>query len=327
MAVDFAIAFAGAKLGAYFGVHLRARSNEQKAETRHPPKGRMVTVEGTPLHLTVEGKGPPLILLHGAGGNLRDFEPLMPALAQRFTVVRFDRPGLGHSGLPARQNRFWRMDAPTPVDQARLMARAYDTLGLGPAVILGQSYGGAVALGWALAEPASAAALVLVSAVSQPWPGRISWQYPLAASPVGALTFVPLVSAFATRGIVHLALRKIFAPQAPPTDYDRLLGLRLSLRRAAFRANARQVNTLYRSVKAMAPGYARLTLPVEMVHGDADGIVPYDVHAVPTAATLPEARLTRLPGIGHMPHPSAPQAVLAAIDRASERAGLPPAEQ
>jgi pimeloyl-ACP methyl ester carboxylesterase len=72
----------------------------------------------------------------------------------------------------------------------------------------------------------------------------------------------------------------------------------------------------------MAQTYAQLSLPVEILHGTADTIVPADVHAIPLSTRLPDAVLTLLPGIGHMPHHADPAAVVAAIDRAAVRARL-----
>ena len=94
------------------------------------------------------------------------------------------------------------------------------------------------------------------------------------------------------------------------------------LRRASLRANARQVNTLRPHVVEMSKRYPTLDLPVELVHGDTDDTVPLDIHSQPLSALLPDANLTVLPGIGHMPHHVAPEAVTAAIDRAARRAGI-----
>ena len=71
--------------------------------------------------------------------------------------------------------------------------------------------------------------------------------------------------------------------------------------------------------------YPRISVPVEIVHGDRDTTVGLAVHAEPLARAVPDSRLTVLPGIGHMPHHAAPEAVIAAIDRAARRAGLNPA--
>ena len=68
-----------------------------------------------------------------------------------------------------------------------------------------------------------------------------------------------------------------------------------------------------------APQPSRLATPVEIVHGSADLVVPFETHAVPLARQLPNATLTRLEGVGHMPqHTNLPD-VLAALRRLTGR--------
>ena len=72
----------------------------------------------------------------------------------------------------------------------------------------------------------------------------------------------------------------------------------------------------------MSERYDSIELPVEIIHGTADSIVPIDVHSDVLVDQLADARLTRLPGIGHMPHHVAQDAVVAVLDRLTRRAGL-----
>jgi pimeloyl-ACP methyl ester carboxylesterase len=60
-------------------------------------------------------------------------------------------------------------------------------------------------------------------------------------------------------------------------------------------------------------------MPIEIVHGTEDTIVGIGFHSEVMAETVPGARLTRLDGIGHMPHHAATEPVLAAIRRAHAR--------
>ena len=99
-------------------------------------------------------------------------------------------------------------------------------------------------------------------------------------------------------------------------------GPMLATRRLALTQNLAHVIGLRDQLVAMEPDYARLTLPFEMVHGDADTIVPLAVHSGPLAARLPQANLTVIPGAGHMPQHAHQEVVIAAIDRAAARAGL-----
>ncbi len=322
MALKAALITCGVLALAALAVNRLAAAREARAEAAFPPVGQIMQVGDTAVHMTVEGAGPPLVLLHGAGGNLRDFEPLAERLAARYTVVRFDRPGLGYSGLPEPHGPVWRTSAPSPAEQAMLLAAAYRQTGLGPALILGLSYAGTVALSWALEDPDQVAGLVMVSAVSNTWPGGLEPIYGINSSVAGAAVVVPLITAFATDAQAQEVIGTIFEPQDPPAGYDQTLGAPLSTRRGHLRANARQVNTLKAHVEAMVPRYGELTLPVEIVHGEADEIVSLELHSAALATQIEGAHLTRLPGVGHMPHHVAADEVIAAIDRAAARAGL-----
>jgi len=88
------------------------------------------------------------------------------------------------------------------------------------------------------------------------------------------------------------------------------------------RANAQQVNNLYPHIVKMSKQYSGLSMPLEIVHGDADTIVPLSVHSEPLSRQVPGANLTVLEGIGHMPQHVAAGEVEDAIDRAAARAGL-----
>ncbi len=88
------------------------------------------------------------------------------------------------------------------------------------------------------------------------------------------------------------------------------------------RANARQVNWLRPHVVDMSAQYGDISVPVEVVHGDADTIVPLNVHSAKLPDQIAGANVTVLRGVGHMPHHTNADDVIAAIDRAASRAGL-----
>ena len=83
------------------------------------------------------------------------------------------------------------------------------------------------------------------------------------------------------------------------------------------------VQTLRPEVVEQSARYDTLTLPIEILHGTEDETVYLSVHAAPLAQQLDNAHLTPLEGIGHMPHHVVPDDIVAAIDRAAARAGLP----
>ena len=182
--------------------------------------------------------------------------------------------------------------------------------------------GGAVALAWGLERPDQTASIVLVSGVSETWPGDLGWQYQLTGSVFGSAVVIPLITAFLPQSFVKASVDGIFAPQSTPDGYIDHIGANLSLRRTSMRANAQQVNGLYPHIEKMIPRYDTLTMPVELIHGTADTIVPLEIHAAVLETQLADATLTTLPGIGHMPQHVERAAVLDAIDRAAARAGL-----
>lgn len=297
-------------------VILRARSQEDRAETRFPPEGRIIRVDETQVHAVVMGSGPDLVLIHGASGSTRDMTfSLAPRLAERYRVFVIDRPGLGYTdrinatGASLRQ-------------QADLLMRAADQLGARQPIVLGHSYGGAVALAWAVYHPDSLSALVPVSAPSNPWTTPLDPLYRVTSSWWGSTLVVPMITAFVGETRVQKTIAAIFAPQDPPEGYAEHIGAPLTLRRVSMRANADQRANLLGEIKAQLVDYGQITVPTEIVHGTADDTVGLSIHSEKLVKQIPGARLTRLDGIGHMPHQVAQDAVIAAIDRAAARAGL-----
>lgn len=309
------LAFIAAVASGLWAIDRKAAAHEARAAAGFPPEGQIITVDGLRVHAFVAGTGPDLILIHGASGNLRDFTfSLIPKLTGRYRVIAFDRPGLGWSD-PLPDARI------SPAAQATHLRKAADLLNVQDPIILGHSYGGAVAIAWALQND-DTAALVLVSAATMPWDGGIWFMHNIMGNLLGGRTVVPLITAFAGDSAAESATRGIFAPDTMPAGYLTHVGASLTMRRGTLQANSAQVAGLKPFVIDMSARYPTLTLPVELIHGDADTIVPLRVHSEPLSRLLPNAVLTVLPGTGHMPQHSRQPAVIAAIDRAAARAGL-----
>jgi pimeloyl-ACP methyl ester carboxylesterase len=295
----------------------RATMRERATEADYPPEGHFVTVDGVKLHYVEAGSGPDLVLIHGASGSLRDLTfGFLPELARRYHVVAFDRPGMGWSEDAAGMD--------TLQAQARLIRQASERIGLRRPIVFGHSYGGAVALAWAVDAPDSLSALALVSPVSHPWEGGVDRLYYLTGHPIVGPAAVTAISAFVPTAYVTAQTESVFAPQPASSGYSDHFGPMMSVRASALSANARQRLVLKANVTEQSARYGAITVPVEIVHGNADKIVFAPIHSERLARDVPGAKLTLLPGIGHMPQHTARTEVTAAIDRAGARAGHGP---
>lgn len=119
------------------------------------------TVNGVSLYYEERGSGPAILCVHGTGSSALVWAPATPALARLGRVISYDRRGFARSGRPDPQR-------PTSVaghtdDAAALL----DALGAAPAVVIGRSYGGYVAIDLALRYPTHVRALALLEGVPE----------------------------------------------------------------------------------------------------------------------------------------------------------------
>ncbi|MGU3540967.1 alpha/beta fold hydrolase [Methylobacterium sp. A54F] len=294
-----------------------------RVEAAHPPEGPFVAVTGGRL-ATVEagpatGGRATVVLLHGASANASDpMEGVGRTLAARgFRVVAFDRPGFGWS------DRLGGPEAAGPARQAQAVAEALERMGVGPAIVLGHSWSGALALRLALDHPERVAGLALVSPVALPFPDRpaLPWYWRLALQPPVAWCLSRTVGP--PLGLYYLdgAARTVFVPQAVSEGYLARSRAALVLRPGTLLANVQDLMGLPAALAAQAPRYASLRVPTVVVSGEADRIVRTDLQARPLAGLIPGARLALLPGIGHMVPWVAPEALADAVSELADRTG------
>lgn len=117
------------------------------AERQVPPDGRYIRVDGARLHYVDKGTGPAIVMVHGLAGQLRNFGyGMLDILAKDHRVILVDRPGSGYS--TADEDR-----EPNIVEQAAIVARFIEALGIDRPLLVGHSLGGAIALALALDHP------------------------------------------------------------------------------------------------------------------------------------------------------------------------------
>jgi len=126
---------------------------------------RTAEVEGVTLHYLTAGRGAPLILLHGYAETSRMWAPVLPRLAERFTVIAPDLPGIGDSAIPADG-----LDMKHAAIRIHALARS---LGIEKARVVGHDIGLMVAYAYAAQFPAEVEKLVLMDAFL---PGVEEWE-------------------------------------------------------------------------------------------------------------------------------------------------------
>lgn len=259
--------------------------------------------DGVCLHATREGKGPPLLLLHGFTGSTESWAPLREAIVERFTTIAVDLPGHGRSTSPADPARY---ALPRLVED---LSSVLDALGLERTSLLGYSLGGRAALRFALARPERVAALVIESAS------------PGIAKPAERAARVVADAARADRiereGITAFVddweRLPLWTSQAalPLEARSRLRAQRLGNDRRGL-ANSLRGAGAGLDVPVLGP-LGALQVPTLLVAGALDG--QYAELARHMARAIPGARLAIVPDAGHAVHLERPDEFAALVLR------------
>lgn len=299
-------------------LHSHGRGYTRRVEAQFPPEGRFIGADGERLHLREDGPegAPRILLVHGAGSNLRE---LWGPLAHEFTpshrVIAYDRPGMGYSDRTRGAHAL--------AAQARAAASVLEATGSGPALVVGHSLGAAVSLRLALDFPHLVRGLVLIAPAGMPHLRKRAWYTRLSATPVLGEAFCGWIVPWVAPIAVGPGLANNFWPAAVPAGYQNETALPLLFRPRTFRANAQDVCATHAEFDAQSPRYAELFTPAIIVTAEKDRIVSSKRHARALASTLPAAELVIAPETGHMPHRLRTDLVIAAIRRVNEMATHP----
>lgn len=287
----------------------------KSAEQRNPPTGRFLDVDGVRLHYVERGTGEPLVLLHGNGSMIQDFDSsgLLDEAAKSYRVIVFDRPGYGHT--ERRRSTVWSAEV-----QADLIHDALVELGATPAIVLGHSWGCSVAVALGLRHADSVKALVLAS----------GYYYPTARADVGALSLpaIPLIGDVLRYTLVPLlgrvfwpaAMRRIFGPASVPEKFEQDFPAALALRPSQLRASAAESALMIPSAFGMHERYGELDVPVVIVTGELDRLIDSEHQSEQLHHDIQHSTFHSIPGAGHMVHQTAMREVMSAIDEAAAAA-------
>jgi pimeloyl-ACP methyl ester carboxylesterase len=266
------------------------------------------TVEGRPVRVQVEGPvdGPPLVLLHGIGRSLEDWNLLIPLLAPAHRVIALDLPGFGFSAR--------REEPATLAALARGVLTTLDTLGEGrPVHLVGNSLGGAVSLQTLALAPDRVASLVLVNSAG--FGAEVTYILRMLAIPVFGRAMLKRPT---RAGLAH-AERALYADRrlADPERVAHSLRLGRHPGAAQFMDEIMHNLGTFRGVlepwrTALLAAVAEHPRPMLIVWGDRDRILPPS-QFVTARKAFPAAQTHLFANTGHMPHIERPTELAALI--------------
>ncbi len=272
-----------------------------------PFERRFVTIDDTGLAYAERGAGEDVVVL--IHGTLTALDDMLLALADPLRgrrLLAFDRPGFG---LSPRRGA---LDAGV-ARQADLLNRALDVLGICRAILVGHSFGAAVALAMAMAAPERALGVVALAPLVMP-----EWRLEhLLFAPRGAPVAGGWLSGWSHGGVDRRLLptlwRGMFLPQTMPARLEAVFPFALAGAARATRHVGEDCVAAGPDLLAMlmrAPSFPR---PLSVLGGSADLVVNNRLHGQVLAGLTPRGRFTLLPGLGHMIHHAAPEAVAQAV--------------
>lgn len=247
-------------------------------------------IQGAPLYYEETAQGDPLLLLHAGIADSRMWDDQVLAFAQRYRVIRFDLRGFGRSSIPAGSFASYK-------DPALLL----DALAIERAHVIGVSFGGKVALDFALAYPEKVTSLALVA------PSVDGHKAPPEVQQFNEEEEA-LLEKGDLEGATELNLRMwVDGPRRSPQQVDP--SVRQRIREMQYHAFTIPIPETAEDIPLTPPAIMRLTelrMPTLLIVGDHD--IPDKIELTKQlAAEIPQAQLAIIPGVAHVPNMEKPQ--------------------
>ena len=266
-----------------------------------------ITVHGRLVKYRIGGEGPLVLLIHGMAGSASTWKQVMPALSERFTVLAPDLLGHGDSDKSKGDYSLGAM--------ASTLRDLIVALGYKRATVVGQSYGGGIALQFAYQYPERCERLVLVNAGGLG--SEVNPVLRLLTMP-GSAAILLVATAPPVRRIVEMigriALRKkLDTATVIPELWRSYTSLgNVEARRAFLRTLRAVIDRRGQAVSAHDKLHLAAGMPTLIIWGEEDGIIPVE-HAHAAHALIRGSWLEIIEGVGHYPHCEAPDRFVTAL--------------
>ncbi|MGX7872597.1 alpha/beta fold hydrolase [Mesorhizobium sp. ORM6] len=286
-----------------------------KAQRLVPPVGKFVEIDGNLIHYVDVGEGRPIVFLHGLGAQLHHFRhTLFGHFGAGYRLIALDRPGSGYS---VRANG---ATGRLP-EQADLVRRFIEVLGLERPLVVGHSLGGAISLTLAVEHPEAISGIALLAPLTH-LEKRARQGFDLLYIPSRLLRWIMAYTVAIPMSLRYArpTMEFIFAPQPFPADYMIDGGGWLGLRPAHFQATSADVVAIEQDLGRIEQRYGEIAMPAGILFGTADRVIDIRIHGEPMRGKIGGLDFEPLDGVGHMPQFVEPKRLIGFIERVAARA-------
>ena len=286
-----------------------------KAQRLVPPVGKFIEIDGNRIHYVDVGEGRPIVFLHGLGAQLHHFRhTLFGHFGPGYRLIALDRPGSGYS---TRANG---ATGRLP-EQAALVRRFIEKLGLERPLVVGHSLGGAVTLTLAVEHPEAISGIALLAPLTHlETRGRQGFDLLYIPSRLRRWIMAYTVAIPLSLRYARPTMEFIFAPQVFPADYMVDGGGWLGLRPVHFQATSADVVAVEQDLGRIEQRYGEIVMPAGILFGTADRVIDIRIHGEPMLGKIAGLDFEPVDGVGHMPQFVEPKRVTGFIERIAARA-------
>ena len=282
------------------------RQQAQQDPQCEQPKENYLRIENIRVRYVESGAGPVVVMIHGNAGSADDFDfKSLGLLCRDYRMVAVDRPGHGKSDRPNGP-------AATLQYQTRLLHETLARLGLTRPVLVGHSWGGALALSYAVEYPQELSAIILLAPAAYADKGEDQFLRAVLETPVigdvsltvGRLVFGKL--------ILKKELERAFYPDTINDEYMRHASS-LWLHHKQLRAYFEDEFSLNKDLERISKHYPDIRIPVVIVTCDHDKVVSAKDNAYRLKDSIAHSQLIELKNTGHQVPQIHPESIYNAL--------------
>ena len=276
------------------------------ADQCEQPKEHYLNIENTRVRYVESGAGPDIVLIHGNAGSADDFDfQSLGRLCRNYRVIAIDRPGHGKSDRPRDSDA-------TLQYQMRLLHETLSHIGVTRPVLVGHSWGGSLALAYAVDYPTELSAIVLLAPAAYADGGPDQFMRAVLKTPVLGDMSLTIGRVIMGKNLLKKELRKAFYPDSVPDEYLRHASVSW-LGHKHVRAILEDEYGLDQELKQVSKHYSEITIPVVIVTGDHDKVVSAKHNAFRLKTLISQSQLMELNDTGHQIPQTHPESIYNAV--------------